>query len=116
MHQRWQVDFKLGLPLTDGSQVNLTTVRDPVGEVCIAAQVSPAARSARPYLLTAPTDRRSAPASCRTLSPASDSRISSLTRRMEILSVGIGPSGEKIASVGPDPSHLQPSTPPRARP
>lgn len=48
VHQRWQVDFKLGLPLTDGSQVNLTTVRDPVGEVCIAAQVSPAGPSGRP--------------------------------------------------------------------
>ena len=42
VHQRWQVDFKLGIPLADGSQVNLTTIRDPVGEVCIAAQLTPA--------------------------------------------------------------------------
>ena len=42
VHQRWQVDFKLGIPLADGAQVNLTTIRDPVGEVCIAAQLTPA--------------------------------------------------------------------------
>ena len=42
VHQRWQVDFKLGIPLADGTQVNLTTIRDPVGEVCIAAQLTPA--------------------------------------------------------------------------
>jgi hypothetical protein len=36
------VDFKLGIALADGTQVNLTTVRDPVGEVCIAAQLTPA--------------------------------------------------------------------------
>ncbi len=44
VHQRWQVDFKLGLPLRDGTQVNLCTLRDPVGEVCIGAQVFPAGR------------------------------------------------------------------------
>ncbi len=27
VHQRWQLDFKLGIPLQDGSQVNLHTVR-----------------------------------------------------------------------------------------
>jgi transposase InsO family protein len=42
LHQCWQVDFKLGLALTDGSQVNLHTVHDPVGEVCIVARVTPA--------------------------------------------------------------------------
>jgi hypothetical protein len=42
VHQCWQVDFKLGIALTDGSQVNLHTVHDPVGEVCIAARVTPA--------------------------------------------------------------------------
>jgi transposase InsO family protein len=42
VQQRWQVDFKLGIPLADGTQVNLTTICDPVGEVCIAAQLTPA--------------------------------------------------------------------------
>ncbi len=42
VHQRWQLDFKLGLALQDDSQVNLHTVRDPVGEVCIVACVTPA--------------------------------------------------------------------------
>lgn len=42
VHQCWQVDFKLGIALTDGTQVNLHTVHDPVGEVCIAARVTPA--------------------------------------------------------------------------
>jgi len=40
VHQCWQVDFKLGIALTDGTQVNLHTVHDPVGEVCIAAQAT----------------------------------------------------------------------------
>jgi transposase InsO family protein len=42
VHQCWQVDFKLGIVLADGTQVNLHTVHDPVGEVCIAAQATPA--------------------------------------------------------------------------
>ena len=42
VHQCWQVDFKLGIALADGTQVNLHTVHDPVGEVCIAARVTPA--------------------------------------------------------------------------
>jgi transposase InsO family protein len=40
VHQCWQVDFKLGLAMTDGTQVNLHTVHDPVGEVCIVARVT----------------------------------------------------------------------------
>jgi transposase InsO family protein len=44
VHQRWQVDFKLGIPLTDGTQVNLHTVHDPVGAVCITACVTPAGK------------------------------------------------------------------------
>ena len=48
VHQRWQVDFKLGIPLADGSQVNLTTIRDPAGEVCIAAQLTPAGAVGHP--------------------------------------------------------------------
>lgn len=42
VHQCWQVDFKLGIALADGTQVNLHTVHDPVGEVCIAACATPA--------------------------------------------------------------------------
>ncbi len=44
MHQRWQMDFKLGIALTDGTLVNLHTVRDPVGEACLGAFVSPAGK------------------------------------------------------------------------
>jgi transposase InsO family protein len=44
VHQRWQLDFKLGIALQDGTLVNLHTVRDPFGEVCIGAFVSPAGR------------------------------------------------------------------------
>jgi transposase InsO family protein len=48
--QRWQLDFKLGLRLTDGSQVNLHTLRDVVGEVCLAARVTPAGpRGRKPW-------------------------------------------------------------------
>lgn len=42
IHQCWQVDFKIGIALADGTQVNLHTVHDPVGEVCIVARVTPA--------------------------------------------------------------------------
>jgi len=48
VHQRWQVDFKLGIPLANGFQVNLTTIRDPVGEVCIAAQLTSAGQVGHP--------------------------------------------------------------------
>jgi transposase InsO family protein len=39
VHQRWQIDFKLGIELQEGTRVNLHTVRDPVGEACIGAFV-----------------------------------------------------------------------------
>jgi hypothetical protein len=42
VHQRWQIDFKLGIELQAGIRVNLHTVRDPVGEACIGAFVYPA--------------------------------------------------------------------------
>ena len=35
VHQRWQVDFKVGIRLEDGLRVNLHTVRDPAGEAYI---------------------------------------------------------------------------------
>jgi hypothetical protein len=37
VHQQWQVDFKVNIPLQDGTTVDLHTVRDPVGEACIGA-------------------------------------------------------------------------------
>jgi hypothetical protein len=42
VHQRWQVDFKMGIALSNDSQVNLHTVRDPVGEACLGAVIFPA--------------------------------------------------------------------------
>lgn len=48
VHQRWQVDFKMGVALADGSQVNLHTVCDPVGEVCVTARVTLAGRGGPP--------------------------------------------------------------------
>jgi hypothetical protein len=48
VHQRWQIDFKLGIGLRDGTRVNLHTVRDPVGEACLGAQVFPAGRIHQP--------------------------------------------------------------------
>jgi len=37
VHECWQIDFKVAIALADGTLVDLHTVRDPVGEVCIAA-------------------------------------------------------------------------------
>ena len=45
VHECWQLDFKTGIALADDSQVNLHTVRDPVGEVCISAAITPAGRA-----------------------------------------------------------------------
>jgi transposase InsO family protein len=39
VHQCWQVDFKMGIILQNGRQVNLHTVRDPFGAACIGAVV-----------------------------------------------------------------------------
>lgn len=44
VHECWQVDFKLGIALADGTLVNLHTVHDPVGEVCITLRVTEAGR------------------------------------------------------------------------
>jgi len=44
VHQRWQLDFKMSIALQDGSQVNLHTVRDPVGAACLDAVITPAGR------------------------------------------------------------------------
>jgi transposase InsO family protein len=37
VHECWQIDFKVAIALADGTLVDLHTVRDPFGEVCIAA-------------------------------------------------------------------------------
>jgi len=37
VHECWQIDFKVAIPLADGTLVDLHTVRDPFGEVCMAA-------------------------------------------------------------------------------
>lgn len=37
VHQCWQVDFKMGIPLPQGTAVNLCSGRDPVGEAGIGA-------------------------------------------------------------------------------
>ena len=47
VHQRWQIDFKLEIPLKDGSLVNLCTIRDPVGEACIGAFLFPAGQAGK---------------------------------------------------------------------
>jgi len=39
VHQRWQIDFKMGIPLAQGQRVNLFSARDPVGEAGIGAFV-----------------------------------------------------------------------------
>ena len=44
VHQRWQIDFKMGIALKHHALVNLHTVRDPVGEACIGAFISPAGK------------------------------------------------------------------------
>jgi transposase InsO family protein len=47
VHQRWQVDFKMGIALKSGTLVNLHTVRDPVGEACLGAFVFAAGQVGR---------------------------------------------------------------------
>ena len=42
VHQRWQIDFKIGIELQDSTQVDLHTVRDPVGEACLESKLFPA--------------------------------------------------------------------------
>jgi transposase InsO family protein len=42
VHEVWQIDFKTGIALGDGTLVNLHTVRDEVGEACLLARLTPA--------------------------------------------------------------------------
>jgi hypothetical protein len=44
VHQRWEIDFKVGIALEDGTLANLLTVCDPVGEACLGACVFPAGK------------------------------------------------------------------------
>ena len=46
--QRWQMDFKMGIPLADGKQVNLFTVCDAFAGVCMGARVFPAGQVGQP--------------------------------------------------------------------
>lgn len=39
VHQRWQLDFKVKIPIADGALVHLHTAYDPVGATCIGARV-----------------------------------------------------------------------------
>ena len=47
VHECWQLDFKIGIVLQNGRQVNLHTVRDPVGAACIGAVVYDAGKAGR---------------------------------------------------------------------
>ena len=42
VHECWQIDFKMGIALANGRQVNLHTIRDQAGAVCIAARLTDA--------------------------------------------------------------------------
>lgn len=39
VHQRWQMDFKVKIPLAEGKLAHLHTAYDPVGAACIGARV-----------------------------------------------------------------------------
>ncbi len=53
VHQCWQMDFKMGIVLQNGRQVNLYTVRDPFGAACIGAVVHDAGKAGpRPRQIT----------------------------------------------------------------
>lgn len=47
VHECWQMDFKIGIVLQNGRQVNLHTVRDPFGAACIGAVVHDAGQAGR---------------------------------------------------------------------
>ena len=48
VQQRWQIDFKLGIALREGTLLNLHTLREVVGEVCLGAFVFAAGRIGQP--------------------------------------------------------------------
>jgi len=47
VHECWQMDFKIGIVLQNGRQVNLHTVRDPFGAACIGAVVHDSGKAGR---------------------------------------------------------------------
>ena len=47
VHECWQMDFKMGIVLQNGRQVNLHTVRDPFGAACIGAVIHDAGKAGR---------------------------------------------------------------------
>ena len=60
VHQRWQLDFKLGIALQGGTLINLHTIQDPVGEACLGASIFPAGQAGqRPKNPTAEEARSS---------------------------------------------------------
>lgn len=58
VHQRWQIDFKLGIPLANGRQVNLHTTRDEFGSVCIDAGVTDSGKAGQKALRVTETELR----------------------------------------------------------
>jgi len=53
VHECWQMDFKIGIVLQNGRQVNLHTVRDPFGAACIGAVLHDAGKAGqRPRQIT----------------------------------------------------------------
>jgi len=58
VHQRWQIDFKLGIPLANGRQVNLHTTRDEFGSVCIDARVTDSGKAGQKALRVTGTELR----------------------------------------------------------
>jgi transposase InsO family protein len=75
VHECWQIDFKLGIALTDGTPVNLHTVRDPVAATCVTAQETPAG-----YVGQRP--RRVTTAELQTTVRRAGQRLQTLPRRM----------------------------------
>ncbi len=60
VHQCWQINFKMGIALDNGQQVNLHTIRDPVGEACLGAVIFPAGQVGQaPHKVTAAQARTS---------------------------------------------------------
>jgi hypothetical protein len=64
VHQRWQIDFKVGILLHGGCYVTLHTIRDPVGEACIGAFVFPGGKVGRVPRDPRMEDARSALRAC----------------------------------------------------
>ena len=64
VYECWQMDFKMGIALQDGTLVNLHTVRDPVGEVCVGATLFAAGRVGHPPARATPEQVRASLRAC----------------------------------------------------